>query len=83
MEKWGKTTSRSPARRSGSSSRCLYQRNQLVKGEFRLNNLPVKLERITCPLLLLTADGDHLVLPKSTLAAQRLRRLDRRQGDDT
>ena len=39
----------------------LYQRNQLVKGEFRLNDIPVKLERITCPLLLLTAKDDHLV----------------------
>jgi polyhydroxyalkanoate synthase subunit PhaC len=48
--------------------KCLYQRNQLVKGEFRLrHDVPVKLERITCPLLLLTADFDHLVPPSSTL----------------
>jgi polyhydroxyalkanoate synthase len=45
----------------------LYQRNQLVKGEFRLAGNPVKLERITCPLLLLTAKDDHLVIPESTL----------------
>ena len=44
----------------------LYQRNQLVKGEFRLNDIPVKLDRITCPLLLLTARDDHLVAPSST-----------------
>lgn len=48
--------------------KCLYQRNQLVKGEYRLrHDLPVKLARIRCPLLLLTADCDHLVPPASTL----------------
>lgn len=48
--------------------KCLYQRNQLVKGEFRLRyDVPVRLERITCPLLLLTAEFDHLVPPSSTL----------------
>jgi polyhydroxyalkanoate synthase len=45
----------------------LYQRNQLVKGEFRLRNIPVKLDRITCPLLLLAAKHDHLVTPASTM----------------
>jgi polyhydroxyalkanoate synthase len=48
--------------------RHLYQQNQLVKGEFRLRDLPVKLENITCPLLTLTAEQDHLVPPCSTLA---------------
>jgi polyhydroxyalkanoate synthase len=46
--------------------KMLYQRNQLVKGEFRLNDVPVDLSRITCPLLLLTARDDHLVIPEST-----------------
>ena len=46
--------------------KMLYQRNQLVKGEFRLGDDPVELERITCPLLLLTAKDDHLVIPAST-----------------
>jgi polyhydroxyalkanoate synthase len=46
----------------------LYQRNQLMKGEFRLRDTPVKLENITCPLLTLTAEQDHLVPPSSTLA---------------
>ncbi len=48
--------------------KCLYQRNQLVKGEFHLrHDVPVKLDRITCPLMLLTADFDHLVPAASTL----------------
>jgi polyhydroxyalkanoate synthase len=46
----------------------LYQRNELVKGEFRLapGEEPVQLSRITCPLMLLTASSDHLVPPAQT-----------------
>lgn len=47
--------------------KLLYQRNQLVQGEFRLNNRVVRLERIICPLLILTAEFDRLVPPASTL----------------
>jgi polyhydroxyalkanoate synthase len=50
--------------------KCLYQRNQLIKGEFRLRDKPVKLDRITCPLLLLAATFDHLVTPASTLGIE-------------
>jgi len=46
--------------------RKLYQRNELVRGEFRLKDVPVTLDRIACPLLLLMARGDHLVVPEST-----------------
>jgi polyhydroxyalkanoate synthase len=48
----------------------LYQQNQLVMGEFQLKNIPVKLQNITCPLLTLVAEQDHLVPPNSTLAIQ-------------
>jgi polyhydroxyalkanoate synthase len=46
----------------------LYQRNELVKGEFRLvpDEEAVQLSRITCPLMLLTASADHLVPPSQT-----------------
>jgi polyhydroxyalkanoate synthase len=46
----------------------LYQRNELVKGEYRLapGEDPVQLSRITCPLMLLTASADHLVPPSQT-----------------
>ena len=44
----------------------LYQQNQLVMGELRLNDTPVKLQNITCPLLTLVAEQDHLVPPNST-----------------
>jgi polyhydroxyalkanoate synthase len=48
--------------------KLLYQQNQLVMGEFRLRDTPVKLQNITCPLLTLVAEEDHLVPPNSTLA---------------
>jgi polyhydroxyalkanoate synthase len=46
----------------------LYQKNELVRGEYRfkLGEPPVDLEKIVCPLLLLTAKGDHLVPPSQT-----------------
>jgi polyhydroxyalkanoate synthase len=50
--------------------KCLYQRNELVKGEFRLKGKPVTLDKITCPLLLLVAEHDDLVPPKATLAIE-------------
>lgn len=46
----------------------LYQQNQLVKGEMRLHDIPVQLDKINCPLLMLVAEHDHLVPPSSTLA---------------
>jgi len=44
----------------------LYQGNELVRGKFRLGDRHVDLGRITCPVLLLTAKNDHLVIPTST-----------------
>jgi polyhydroxyalkanoate synthase len=46
--------------------KSLYQRNELVKGEFSIGGMRIDLGRITCPLLVLTADKDHLVAPSST-----------------
>lgn len=48
--------------------KSLYQQNRLVKGQMCLSGVPVRLEAITCPLLLLVAEKDHLVPPDSTLA---------------
>jgi polyhydroxyalkanoate synthase len=44
----------------------LYQGNELVRGQLRLGERRVRLEHIECPLLLLTARNDHLVVPAST-----------------
>ncbi len=40
-----------------------FQQNALVQGKFPLGNKKVNLGNITCPILSLTADADHLVLP--------------------
>ncbi len=52
--------------------RKLYQDNQLVRGELELGQRRVDLSNIRSPLLLLTADKDHLVPPSSTLAIEDL-----------
>jgi polyhydroxyalkanoate synthase len=66
MEKW--TNDNIPV--AGETFRefvkCLYQRNQLVKGEFYLDGTLVDLKKIKCPLMLLAAEFDHLVFPEST-----------------
>ncbi|MBX3355423.1 MAG: alpha/beta fold hydrolase [Phycisphaeraceae bacterium] len=40
-----------------------FQQNLLVKGRFPLGRHRISLENIHCPVLNLTADADHLVLP--------------------
>lgn len=40
-----------------------FQQNLLVKGQFPLGRHRIDLGRIECPILSLTADTDHLVLP--------------------
>jgi polyhydroxyalkanoate synthase len=71
MERWGQDNIPVAGETFREFVKYLYQRNQLIKGEFRLrHDVPVKLEGITCPLLLLTADFDHLVPPSSTLGIE-------------
>jgi polyhydroxyalkanoate synthase len=70
MERWGQDNIPVAGETFREFVKCLYQRNQLVKGEFRLKDTPVRLERITCPLLLLAAEHDHLVTPASTLGIE-------------
>jgi len=68
MEHWGNDNIPIAGETFREFVKMLYQRNELVKGEFRLDGQPVLLERITCPLLTLVANQDDLVPPKSTLA---------------
>jgi poly[(R)-3-hydroxyalkanoate] polymerase subunit PhaC len=67
MERWGQDNIPVAGETFREFVKCFYQRNQLVKGEYRINDTPVKLDKIACPLLLLAAAFDHLVLPASTL----------------
>jgi polyhydroxyalkanoate synthase len=48
----------------------LYQNDELVQGQFHLGSRRVELDKITCPLLLLTAENDHLVPPRATNGIQ-------------
>ncbi|MEX2186651.1 MAG: class III poly(R)-hydroxyalkanoic acid synthase subunit PhaC [Pirellulales bacterium] len=50
--------------------KMLYRQNRLVEGQMMLNDEQIDLSKIVCPLLMLTADFDHLVSPGSTLALQ-------------
>lgn len=45
-----------------------FQQNLLVKGQFPLGRKKINLGNITCPVLNLTADSDHLVLPCQSTA---------------
>jgi polyhydroxyalkanoate synthase len=66
MEKW--TSDNIPV--SGETFRefvkKLYQRNELIKGEFKLGDELVDLSKITCPLQILMASADHLVPPSQS-----------------
>ncbi len=48
--------------------KMLYQQNMLVTGKLHLDNVPIQLANITCPIMLLVAENDHLVSAQSTLA---------------
>ena len=46
--------------------KSFYQKNELVSGAFQLGARRVDLRKIACPLLVMTAENDHLVAPSST-----------------
>jgi polyhydroxyalkanoate synthase len=68
MERWGNDNVPVAGETFREFVKQLYRQNQLVLGELRLRDMPVKLQNITCPLLTLVAENDHLVPPNMTLA---------------
>ncbi len=46
----------------------LYREDRLIKGTFRLGGRPARLEQITCPVLCITFEHDHIVPWKSAAA---------------
>jgi polyhydroxyalkanoate synthase len=66
MERWVNDNIPIPGETFREFVKNLYQRNELVRGDFHVAGRRVDLGRITCPLLLLTAANDHLVPPAST-----------------
>jgi len=47
--------------------KSLYQQNLLARGQLQINGTRVRLDRIACAVLLLTATDDQLVAPRSTI----------------
>jgi polyhydroxyalkanoate synthase len=72
MEKWLADRPDHPGEAAKQWLKDLYQGNQLVKGEFRLDGEKVNLKRITMPVLNIFAEADHIIPPKSTQALKPL-----------
>lgn len=68
MERWGNDNIPVAGETFREFVKMLYQKNMLVRDEMHLADVPVHLNQITCPLLMLVAQYDHLVPPSSTLA---------------
>ncbi len=71
MERWASDSIPVAGETFREYVKALYQQNQLVKGELSLDGARVRLREITCPVLLLVADQDHLVPPSSSTALRR------------
>jgi len=72
MERWANDSVPVAGETFRQYVKLLYQQNRLVKDELTLGGTPVRLDAITCPVLLLLAEQDHLVPANSTLAIERL-----------
>jgi polyhydroxyalkanoate synthase len=68
MERWVNDNIPVPGETFREFVKLLYRKNLLALGQMRLGDVPVDLKQITCPVLLLTADQDHLVPASSTRA---------------
>ena len=68
MERWSQDSVPVAGKVFREFVKLLYQQNQLTQGQLRLERLPISLSNITCPILLLLAENDHLVPPSATLA---------------
>ncbi len=68
MEKWLADRPDHPGEAGKQWLKDLYQANQLVKGEFRLNGKLVDLKKVTMPVLNIFAQEDHIIPPRSSQA---------------
>lgn len=68
MERWGNDNIPVAGETFREFVKMLYQKNQMVKGEMKLKDVKIDLKKIKCPVLMLTADKDHLVRPDTTLS---------------
>ncbi|MEM6905443.1 MAG: alpha/beta fold hydrolase [Pseudomonadota bacterium] len=68
MEAWLADRPDLPARAAREWLISLYRRNALVRGRFEVAGATVELGRITCPVLNIVADHDHIVPPACSRA---------------
>ncbi|MCA9705076.1 MAG: alpha/beta fold hydrolase [Myxococcales bacterium] len=73
LERWGSDGVSFPGACYRRYIQALYRDNALVHGRFTLSGEPVHLERITCPTLVVTFAGDHIVPePSSRVLVDRI-----------
>ncbi len=70
MERWANDSVPVAGETFREFVKLLYQQNRLIRGALYLAGVPVRLATITCPVLLLVAERDHLVPPAATLAIE-------------
>lgn len=68
VERWGNDNVSFPGAAYQRYIEALYQRNELVRGEFTLSGTPARLQNITCPTLAVTFKDDHIVPWRSAAA---------------
>src|SRR5271157_5005782 len=66
MEKWGNDNIPVAGETFREFVKKFYQRNELIKGEYKMGDELVDLSKITCPLQILMASADHLVPPSQS-----------------
>ncbi len=67
MERWINDSPNQAGEAFRQFIKDLYQNNKLVKGELELDGKRVDLKNITCPLMNIYAEQDHLVPPASSI----------------
>lgn len=61
IETWSNDNVLFPGEAYRKYIRDLFQQNLLIKGEYRVRGVPVRLKQITCPVLVITASKDNIV----------------------
>jgi polyhydroxyalkanoate synthase len=67
MEKWIFDSPDQPATAFREFVQWFFKENRLLRGELRIDDRPVLLSQITCPVLNIYAKKDHLVPPSASL----------------
>ena len=68
MERWLADRPHQPGEVSRQWLKDLYQDNKLIKGEFVLDGRTVRLQDITCPVLNIYTETDHIIPPEMSKA---------------